>query len=79
MNPNKKRKSQNEAFLQKGLSVLAKEDQYDVFGKYVATELRTVSSDYLSKKINRKLQQVILTGGELKGRETFKSCSMYLQ
>ncbi|KAK4881510.1 hypothetical protein RN001_004829 [Aquatica leii] len=33
---------------------------YDVCGKYIATEVRNLSSEYLRKKLKRKFQQTIL-------------------
>jgi len=52
---------ENDLIMQKALHILnEKEDQYDVFGKYVATELRNLSSEYLRKKLKRKFQKAIL-------------------
>lgn len=47
--------------MQKALHVLnEQEDQYDVFGKYIATELKNLQSEYLRKKLKRKIQLAIL-------------------
>lgn len=58
---NKNEMSKNDLLLEKALRTLnEEEDQYDVFGKYVASEMRSLSSEYLRKKMKRKFQQVIL-------------------
>lgn len=36
------------------------EDQYEIFGKYVASELRSLNSDYLRRKLKRKIQSAVL-------------------
>ena len=47
--------------LEKSLRTLdEREDEYDVFGKYVANEMRNLSSVHLRRKIKRKFQQIIL-------------------
>lgn len=35
-------------------------DQFDIFGLYVASELKNLSSQYLRKKLKRKIQEVVL-------------------
>ncbi|XP_028131331.1 uncharacterized protein LOC114327031 [Diabrotica virgifera virgifera] len=53
--------SKDDLLIQKGIRTLnEEEDQYDIFGKYVASEMRSLSSEYLRKKMKRKFQQVIL-------------------
>ena len=47
--------------LEKALRTLdEREDEYDVFGKYVANEMRNLSSVHLRRKMKRKFQQIIL-------------------
>nr|CAI5827018.1 unnamed protein product [Callosobruchus analis] len=47
--------------IQKAIRALNKQDdQYDIFGAYVATELRGLSSEYLRRKLKRKFQRAIL-------------------
>ena len=47
--------------LEKALRTLdEREDKYDVFGKYVANEMRNLSSVHLRLKMKRKFQQIIL-------------------
>lgn len=62
--PKKKKKievSKNDSIMQKALQALnEEEDQYDVFGKYIASEMRNLSTEYLRKKLKRKFQQVLL-------------------
>lgn len=36
------------------------EDEYDIFGKFIASEFRNISSDHLRRKMKRKIQQIIL-------------------
>ncbi|XP_031329964.1 uncharacterized protein LOC116160947 [Photinus pyralis] len=64
-NPRKKRKievcDKNKLIMQKAIHALYEEDDvYDVFGKYVASEMRSLSSEYLRKKMKRQFQEVIL-------------------
>ncbi|KAL1488670.1 hypothetical protein ABEB36_014470 [Hypothenemus hampei] len=57
--------------MQKAIRTLNEEDdQYDIFGKYVASEMRDLSSEYLRKKLKRKIQQVVL---EISGEEELLS------
>ncbi|CAH1995211.1 unnamed protein product [Acanthoscelides obtectus] len=61
-NSRKKKKSNNlkesDLLMQKAVHVLhEEEDQYDVFGKYIATELRSLSSDYLRRKLKRNFNK----------------------
>nr|CAI5827017.1 unnamed protein product [Callosobruchus analis] len=62
--PRKKMKNNSEEYdvnIQKAIRALNKQDdQYDIFGAYVATELRGLSSEYLRRKLKRKFQRAIL-------------------
>lgn len=58
---NKKRKCPTEDLLEKAYSVLSeKEDDNDVFGKFVTSELRGLQSDHLRKKAKRQIQRILL-------------------
>lgn len=42
------------------MSLSKQDDLYDVFGEYVASELRSLSSDSARKRVKREIQQVIM-------------------
>lgn len=57
--------STHDSVVKKAIRALnEEEDQYEIFGKYVASEMRSLSSEYLRKKMKRKFQQIILDTNE---------------
>jgi len=63
---NKKKKFSSEIFLGKACSVLSEnEDDLDVFGKFVTSELRGLQAEHLKKKLNVKLKNSV---GHCRGR-----------
>lgn len=58
---NKKKKCLSQDLLGKAYSVLSeKEDDIDVFGKFVASEIRGLQTDHLRKKAKRQIQRFLL-------------------
>jgi hypothetical protein len=58
---NKKKKFSTENLLGKAYSVLSEnEDDLDVFGKFVTSELRGLQTEHLKKKAKRQIQRILL-------------------
>lgn len=58
---NKKKKCSSENLLGKAFSVLSEnEDDLDVFGKFVTSELRGLQAEHLKKKAKRQIQRILL-------------------
>ncbi|KAI4502018.1 hypothetical protein M0802_002700 [Mischocyttarus mexicanus] len=56
----KKPKSEDDSFSKIDNTLPATEDQYDTFGSYVASEIRCLNSEYLRRKLKRKIQCAII-------------------
>lgn len=58
---NKEKKCLPQDLLGKAYSVLSEtEDDIDVFGKFVASEIRGLQNDHLRKKAKRQIQRILL-------------------
>nr|KAF7421436.1 hypothetical protein H0235_009272 [Vespula pensylvanica] len=55
-----KPKSEDDSFSKIESTLPVTEDQYDTFGSYVASEIRCLNSDYLRRKLKRKIQCAII-------------------
>lgn len=42
------------------MDATSREDQYDIFGKFVANELRHMKFDHLRRKLKRQIQELVL-------------------
>lgn len=61
----KKRKHASEDILSKAYSVLAEtEDDYDIFGKFVGSEIRKLTQDHLRNRAKREIQRILLNISE---------------
>lgn len=56
----KKSKNEDDSFSKIESTFPVTEDQYDTFGSYVASEIRCLNSDYLRRKLKRKIQCAII-------------------
>ncbi|KAK2586557.1 hypothetical protein KPH14_011445 [Odynerus spinipes] len=56
----KKPKNEGDSFTKIENTLPSTEDQYDTFGSYVASEIRCLNSDYLRRKLKRKIQCAII-------------------
>lgn len=60
-NSNKKKKCLSQDLLGKAYAVLSEnEDDIDVFGKFVASEIRGFQTNHLRKKAKRQIQRILL-------------------
>lgn len=67
----KKKRSciENEAIEKAMTELYQQSDEYDIFGEYVASELRSLQSDYNRRKLKRIIQKAILDMSEIDDNE----------
>lgn len=70
----KSKETEDDATLAKAIKVMERPlDDFQIFGDYVASELRSLRSDHLQRKLKRMIQRDILQISELSDQEETRS------